>query len=155
MLTIIPPTTSVYAGSFITVNCTVQLSSAVDSPVTVTAIWRKNGVLLTGSAVLDTILVSNLSMYLAQVVFRPVQLSTDNGVYACEVSINAELDKFIVGARQSSDNISLHASGVLSITLFRTHIIIVFYNVQSLLWQQQYNRRWLLHLTLYPTTLSL
>lgn len=102
-----------YAGSFMTVNCTIQLSSAVDSYVTVTTVWKKNSALLTSSAsrtLLDAVFIDDLSLYVAQVVFSPVQLSSDDGVYACEVSVDAKLDDFVVGTETTeSSNISIQA----------------------------------------------
>ena len=115
MLSVISPTTSVYAGSFITVNCSIQLSTAVDSPVTVATAWRRNGVILTNSAnrmVLDAISIGNSSLYLAQVVFSPIQLSSDDGLYSCEVTIESGLNEFIINAGlRSSNNISLRPTG--------------------------------------------
>ena len=115
VLSIVSPT-SVYAGSFVAVNCSIQLSDAVDSPVTVAAVWRKDGAVLMSSAsrmVLSTVLV-NSSLYLAQVVFRPVQLSTDDGSYACEVNVNAEQDNFVLSTRLRSNNVALRAAGMFT-----------------------------------------
>ena len=118
-LAILPLPTSVYAGSFITVSCSIQLSNAVDRPVTVTAVWRRDGALLTNSAnrmVLDVVQVSNSSLYLAQIELRPVQLMLDDGVYSCEVSVDTDLefDEFIMssGLIYNSTNIILNALGM-------------------------------------------
>lgn len=117
VVSILPSTTSVYAGSFITINCSIQLTTAVDSQVTVSVVWKKNGMMLRGSTnrmLLDAILISNSSLYLAQIVFSPMQLSTDDGVYACEVTVNTELDEFVINTGSSSSNISLQAAGMIN-----------------------------------------
>jgi hypothetical protein len=117
-LSISPSTTEVYAGSFLTVNCSVQLSTAVDSPVAVTAVWRKNGVLLANSTsrmLSAAVLIDNSSLYLTQAAFRPVQLNTDDGLYACEATVEAEVDEFILDAGSRSNNISLLAAGIYTL----------------------------------------
>ncbi len=57
--------------------------------------------------------MSNSSVYLAQLVFRPIQLSTDDGVYACEVSVEAELNAFVMTTEIRSNNITLLARGMM------------------------------------------
>lgn len=118
VLSIFPSTTSVYAGSFITVNCSIQLSSAVDSQVTVSAVWRKNGIMLRSSTnrmLIDPTSIGN-SSHLAQIVFSPVQLSSDDGVYACEVTVSAEGNDFVLSSSLNSTNITLHSTGMLLLT---------------------------------------
>lgn len=114
-------TTSVYAGSFMSVNCNVELSSAVDTPVTVSAVWRRNGFPLTSSAnrmLPDAVSVGgSSSRYLAQVVFSPVQLSTDDGVYVCEVTVLPVSETFITGTSATSNDVSLRATGMY-VTVF-------------------------------------
>ena len=58
----------------------------------------------------DPVMVGNSLSYLTQVVFRPVQLTSDDGTYVCEVTVNAGLE-FVGNAQLSSDSISLHARG--------------------------------------------
>ena len=90
----------------------MQLLDAVDSPVTLTTTWRRNGILLTSSAnraILDPVLIGDL--YLAQVVFSPLRLSSDDGTYACEATVSADGNQFIMDNRQSSTDVSLRASG--------------------------------------------
>ncbi len=80
----------------------------MDSPVTVIAVWRRNGIMLTSSPtrmILDTTLINNSSMYLAQVVFSPIQLSTDDGVYTCAVAVGTELNDFVKNSILRSSNI--------------------------------------------------
>ncbi len=81
--------------------------------------------MLTSSAdriVLDATLTST-SLYLAQVVFSPVQLSTDDGIYACDVTINADFNEFVLSVGLHSNNISLHATG-MSIVNLHTHSLL-------------------------------
>ncbi len=104
----------VYAGSFVTVNCSIQLNSAVDSQVTVSTTWRNNDTTLTDSSnrvISNAAMIGNTSVYLTQIEFRPFQLGAYDGVYSCEVTIDAEMDEFITSTGLRSDNVSLRAAG--------------------------------------------
>lgn len=112
-----------------TLNCSIQLSNAVDNnPMTVTTMWRKDGVALINSAsrwVSGTNRINTSSNeYLSQVVFRPVQLESDNGMYSCEVTVDADNDFVINTKLQSDNNVSLHATGMYcSVCGFAYYII--------------------------------
>ncbi len=87
----------------------------MDSQIAVTAVWKKNGLMLSTSAtrmLSDVILVSNFSLYLAVLTFNPIQLSNDDGVYACEVTVSAQLDDFVTNTGVQSENVSLLAAGM-------------------------------------------
>ena len=60
--------------------------------------------------VVDPVMVGNSVSYLAQLVFMPVQLTSDDSAYACEVVVNAGLE-FVRNAQLSSDSTSLRARG--------------------------------------------
>lgn len=110
---IVPSSTSVYAGSFITINCSIQLTAAVDSQVTVSVVWKKNDAVLQGSPhrmLLGATSTGTTSMYLAQLIFSPMQLSSDNGVYMCDVTVEA-INQFVIATALRSSNISLVATG--------------------------------------------
>lgn len=111
-VTILPSISTVYAGSLLTINCSVELDTAVDSPFTVVTIWRKNGVEFTTLArrtVQETVLIKN-SLYRAQVVFDPVQLDTDDGQYSCEIIVNPDVE-FVMETSVLSSTVSLSAAG--------------------------------------------
>lgn len=128
VLSVLPPIAPVYGGSFLTLNCTIQLSSAVDIDVTVTSVWRKNGALLRDSAwrrMSNAIQTNTTFVYQARLIFRPLQLNTDDGLYTCEVTIESEL-VFVQGSGSRSNNVSLHAIGMSllqpSVSYNHTHI---------------------------------
>lgn len=115
VLSVLPLIAPVYGGSFLTLNCTIQLSSAVDIDVTVASMWRKNGALLQDSAwrrMSNAIQTNFTNVYKAQLIFRPVQLNTDDGLYTCDVTVVSEL-MFVQGSGSQSNNVSLHAVGML------------------------------------------
>ena len=118
MLAPVPP---VHAGSFLVLNCTIQLSSAVDSEVVVTTTWRKNGMVVDDSpqrTVSDTTQINSSALYRAQLAFNPLQLNTDDGLYMCEVTVesNAEFG-FVVSSQSRSNNTSLRAIGIFNQTI--------------------------------------
>lgn len=88
----------------------------MDSPVTVITVWRKDGIEFTTFAhrtVIDTASISGSALYQAQVVFDPVQLSTDDGQYSCEVIVNAGVE-FVMQTSVLSKVVSLSAAGIVS-----------------------------------------
>lgn len=113
----LPPVAPVYAGSLLMLNCTIQLSSAVDSGVVVTTMWRKNGVLLEDSAqrrMSEPIQTNTPNQYQAQLVFSPLQLNSDDGLYMCEVAVESATDlSFVLNGGSGSNNVSLRAVGEL------------------------------------------
>ena len=114
MVSIAAPTTNVYAGSFISLNCSTQLSSAVDTPVTLSVIWRQNSNTLMNSArkmVSDVTSLSNSSLYVAELSFNPVVLSTDDGAYICEITVDTAND-FVISTQATSEALSLQAQGM-------------------------------------------
>lgn len=114
----LPPIGPVYAGSLLMLNCSIQLSSAVDSEVVITTVWRKNGVLLMDSTqrrILEPIQTNNFNQYQAQLVFNPLQLNIDDGLYMCEVAVESSADLgFVLSSGSHSNNVSLRAIGELS-----------------------------------------
>ena len=96
------------------INCTIELDSAVDSHLMITAVWKRNGitVMSSSSREVSDVTQSNSSLYLSQVVFRPFQLSIDDGVYSCQVTIDDAEDGFIQSTKLHSHNVSLFAAGI-------------------------------------------
>ena len=117
MLSVLAPVAQVYAGSLLMLNCTIQLNSAVDSEVVVTSMWRKNGASLEDSAqrrMLDPIQTNTPNQYQAQLIFSPLQLNTDDGLYRCEVAVESATDlSFVLDSASGSNNVTLRATGEL------------------------------------------
>ena len=126
-LSILPSTSTVYAGSFLTINCSILLSSAVDSAVTVSAVWRRDDAVLTTVAHRRVLQPASMggSLYRAQVVFNPVQLSVDDGQYSCEMVVNAG-SEFVPETRYHSNTIPLHAAGIHKVAVRELHPYCLF-----------------------------
>lgn len=116
-MSILSSTMSVYAGSFMTLNCSFQLSNAVDSLMTVTIEWKKDNVPLTNSGsrwVSEASLMNSSSnVYLSQVIFSPVQLGSDDGVYSCEAVLSADTNFVLSAGLYSINNVTLNATGTV------------------------------------------
>ena len=115
ILSFSPPPDPVYAGSDLILNCSIQLSVAVDSEVSVVTTWRRNGAVFadlpTHIGVVDTAEI-NPSFYQSQLIFRPLQYSSDDAAYVCEVAVNSQSStNFILNAHAHSSNLSIMATG--------------------------------------------
>ena len=80
-----------YAGSDLSLLCTIQILTVVGVPYAVRVDWQKSGVVLTGN---DRVSVSNVTqlsthMYLASVDLNPLSITSDTAVYTCRVTIDA------------------------------------------------------------------
>ncbi len=81
----------VYSGGTVTLTCSVQLSGTVDSPVTVTSTWRKDGVTLANSAKASISQIQQISssLYHATLTLSDLSQSDDAGEYSCEALVAA------------------------------------------------------------------
>ena len=108
------PINPAYAGSVLTLNCSIQLSTDVDSLVTVRVTWKRNGMILTNTTwrmISDTIGNNSSALYHSQLMFSPLQLNTDNGVYLCEAYVDTDI-RFVLGSGAHSNSVSLHSTGI-------------------------------------------
>ena len=116
MLSLVPPVPPVYGGSVLVLNCTIQLSDAVDSGIVITPVWRKRRVVIEDSPqkrVSDAIQITNTNLYYSKLTFNPVLLNADDGPYMCEVSVESSADNpFILGSRSTSNNVTLSVQGM-------------------------------------------
>ena len=113
-LSIIPSHMTVYAGSFLTINCSIELNDAIDSRITVTAIWKRNNNLLNNQThrTVRAAVSNGNSLYLSQIIFNPVQLGSDDGLYSCEIRINPE-EEFVMNSTVFSRTVSVSAIGMI------------------------------------------
>lgn len=110
-ISISTPSLPVFAGSILTLDCNIYLSAEVGRDVVIAATWKRNGTMLVASAsqVVSDIAETNTS-YLSQLMFNPLQLGLDDGVYNCEAKIDSELE-FVLGSMAQSNHVSLHVRG--------------------------------------------
>lgn len=83
-------TTPFYAGSSLTLVCMIELSSAVDTAVTVDTTWSRSGEELwifnhtSGSQTTQ----SSATEYQSTITLAPLSQTLDNGLYSCEVTVS-------------------------------------------------------------------
>ena len=91
-VTILSPTVDTpYAGSRFILQCTIQLSQTVDSPVTFMVYWKRSGVLILNDTrtTVYNVAQSGSHTYLSMLVFSSLSLTQDSGQYTCEASVSA------------------------------------------------------------------
>ena len=86
-VSIIPENGPFYAGSSLSLRCTIEIDSAVDIPYLVNVEWLKSGTMLRND---DRVSVSQSSshVYLASVDLSPLSITSDTGTYTCQVMVD-------------------------------------------------------------------
>ena len=79
-----PPVDVVIAGSSFNLTCTVELSPAVDVPVTVNIIWSGPGVMFMPANPVPAVMV-NITTYTSTVIVDAAR----NGNYTCNATITS------------------------------------------------------------------
>ena len=113
----------VYGGSYLSINCSIALDGAVDSSISVTVVWIKDSNMISNlpHRTAGSIFPIGDNTYVSQVTFNPVQLGSDDGTYACEVTVNPQ-DQFVQGITELlSNNLPISTTG---------KILLVHSNVQ-------------------------
>ena len=98
--TVPPPSVSVtnsrstYAGTNFNLTCTIELNTAVDTPVVVNSTWHGPVVIPTGTRVVASEPTGTGARYL---MFRPLNTS-DSGHYTCEVTVSPSPESLFITA---------------------------------------------------------
>ena len=97
-----PTNVTFFAGSPFNLTCSIQLDPAVDTQVSVTAMWYRSGTLLTNDSHITVFGASeNTSsplLYQSRVHFNPLS-GEDGGLFACEAVVEPQSPHttFVVG----------------------------------------------------------
>ena len=114
-VTVTVPDGTLYAGTNVTLNCTIQLDGAIDTGVDVTLVWTGPP----GDTVLSTtgepITVSDVTgsrrSYQSTVTFT-VLISNDDGAYTCEATVSPNpTSEFITMSGAGSDSGTVTVEG--------------------------------------------
>ena len=103
-----------YAGTPLTLTCSIQLNPAVDTPVIVTRMWSGPGSQAVSNSSLVT--VSNLLegsaiLYKTTIQFVPLT-TTDSGNYECEATVTPDpQSQFVIMNTTGSDTHSVTVHG--------------------------------------------
>lgn len=106
------PNLPVFAGSTLTLECNTQLRTEVGSGIGITATWTRNETVLvdTATRMVSDVVVINGTNYLSQLIFNPLRLGLDDGLYICEVRVEPHTG-FVLGSVSQSNSVSLQITG--------------------------------------------
>ncbi len=116
MISVSSPNLPLFAGSTLTLNCNIKLRIELESEVVIITIWKRNGTVLvdTATRMMSDVVEINSTSYLNQLMFNPLQLGFDDGVYDCEARIEPQ-NGFVLGSVSQSNRASLHVTGMIYI----------------------------------------
>ena len=125
--TVPPPSVSVtnssgtYAGTNFNLTCTIELNTAVDTPVVVNSTWHGPVVIPTGTRVVASEPTGTGARYQTILMFRPLNTS-DSGNYTCEVTVSPSPEsQFIIASTPGRGTLSVAVQGK------RVHLLICYY----------------------------
>ena len=115
--TVPPPSVSVtnssgtYAGTNFNLTCTIELNTAVDTPVVVNSTWHGPVVILSGTRVVASEPTGNGTRYQTTLMFRPLNTS-NSGNYTCEVTVSPSPEsQFITASTPGSGTLFVGVEG--------------------------------------------
>ena len=121
-----PPSVSVtnssgtYVGTNFTLTCTIELRTAVDTPVVVNSTWH-GPVIPTGARVVASEPTGTGARYQTVLMFRPLNAS-DSGNYTCEVTVSPFPEsQFITASTAGRGTLSVTVQGEI------IHLLICYY----------------------------
>ena len=125
---IVPPpsvsvnsSSSAYAGSNFNLTCTIQLNTAVNTPVMINSTWRGPLLIPTGTRVIASAPTGTGARYRTILMFRPLNTS-DSGNYTCEATVSPSPEsQFIIASTAGRDTLSVTVQGE------RIHLVICYY----------------------------
>ena len=127
VLTVPPPSVSVtnssgtYAGTNFNLTCTIELNTAVDTPVVVNSTWRGPLGVPAGTHVIASGPTATGARYQTILMFRPLNTS-DSGNYTCEVTVSPSPEsQFISGSTAGRGTLSVAVQGEI------IHLVICYY----------------------------
>lgn len=92
----LPSDDPIYAGSSVTLTCTIDLDQSVDTDVTITTTWKRSNNTITDS---DRITITDANLvfpYQTTLTISHLSRALDEGDYSCEASITANpLSRYI------------------------------------------------------------
>ena len=122
-----PPSVSVtnssrtYAGTNFNLTCTIELNTAVDTPVVINNTWHGPVVIPAGTRVVASAPTGTGARYQNILMFRPLNTS-DSGNYTCEVTVSPSPEsQFIITSTAGRGTLSVTVQGE------RIHLVICYY----------------------------
>ncbi len=81
--------TFLYSGTSLSLTCTFELSSMIDSQVILNSVWRRGGEILNSNSRINisAIRMANPSLHRTILSISPVSNTMDSGQYSCQSAI--------------------------------------------------------------------
>ena len=125
--TVPPPSVNVtnssrtYAGTNFNLTCTIELNTAVDTPVVINSTWRGPVVIPTGTRVVASAPNGTGALNQTILMFHPLNTS-DSGNYTCEATVSPSPEsQFIIASTAGRDTLSVAVQGEM------IHLVICYY----------------------------
>ena len=100
-----------YAGTNFNLTCTIQLITAVDTPVVINSTWHGPLVIPAGPRVVASEPTGTGARYQTILMFRPLNTS-DSGNYTCEATVSPSPEsQFISASTAGRDTLSVTVQG--------------------------------------------
>ena len=111
-----------YAGTNFNLTCTIEVNTAVDTPVVVnSSTWHGPVVIPTGTRVIASEPTGTGTRYQTTLMFRPLNTS-DSGYYTCEVTVSPSPElQFIIASTPGRGSLFVGVEGK------RVHLLICYY----------------------------
>lgn len=88
----IPENGPYYAGSTLSLRCSIEVDSALDVPYLVNVEWLKSGTMLRsdGRVSISNVTQQSSRLYLTSVDLSPLSVTLDTGMYTCRVMVDTD-----------------------------------------------------------------
>lgn len=102
-----------YAGSALTLSCSVEVDASVDIQYSVTLLWLKSGATISSDVRRMTSNVTQMSPYIygASLALNPLSTTSDTGIYTCQANIIPGSAEFLVQGASHTDMETITVQG--------------------------------------------
>ena len=152
VLAVPPPSVSVshssgtYAGTNFNLTCTIQLITAVDTPVVINSTWHGPLGVPAGPRVVASAPSGAGARYQTILMFRPLNTS-DSGNYTCEVTVSPPPEsQFISASTAGRDTLSVAVQGERILLLICCYLLtLIFLNTRTPSTSSSHHPSWFQH----------
>ena len=138
--TVPPPSVSVtnssgtyHPGTNFNLTCTIELNTAVDTPVVINSTWHRPVVIPAGTRVVASAPTGTGARYQTILMFRPLNTS-DSGNYTCEVTVSPSPEsQFIISSTAGRDTLSVTVQGEKTLWIHRILLLPIYLSLFSTL----------------------
>ena len=112
-VTTLHSSTPLYAGSSLTLRCTIEVDASVDIPYTIAVRWSKSGAGIGNNARVTVSNITQLSSlsYESRLNFNPLSSTLDAGTYVCHVEVSPESSLLLVRRASQTDAEAITVQG--------------------------------------------